>query len=435
MNTISLKKEVPVIGRYDVVVCGGGPSGIMAATAAARRGARTALIERYGFLGGMATAGLVAPLSVFRYNDELVVGGIPWEFVQRMAAAGGAEVEMPLGNISFRAESFKLEAQRMVLEAGVELYLHAYLSGCVKEENNHITHVIMESKSGTQALEADYFVDCTGDGDLCAMADVPMLHYDAPLQPASLYFLVGGVDTDRAEKIHHSQQGVNYHIEPLQAKLRELARTQEVPQFGGPWMCWTLTPGQLLVNITRIEANMVDEREQTRAECRMREDVQKLLALLKEHYEPFRNAYLIETAPQTGIRETRHVHGAHILTAQEYVTAFHFEDAIGRGCHPIDIHDAGSTQQRCQFLEKAAYIPYRSLYIPSYPNLLVGGRCFSAEREAFASVRVMGPIMGLGQAAGLAAAMCAQTRTSVDCVDIRKLQEQLTEWGAVGLMK
>ena len=431
MDTITIQKQAPVAGHFDVIVCGGGPSGIMAATAAAREGARVALVERYGFLGGMATAGMVNPISVFRYNGELVVGGIPWEFVARMEAAGGAQIEYPLGNVSVQAESFKLEAQRLLLEAGVTLYLHAWISGIVSV-GNRVTHVVFESKSGTQALEGRYVVDCTGDGDIIAMAGVPMQRFDAPLQPASLEFLIGGVDTDRVEKIHHSQQGVNYHVVPMQQKLRELAKdpANRVPTFGGPWFCWTMREGQLVVNCTRLEADMTDEREMTRAECVLREDVQRMLALLKENFEPFRNAYLIATAPQTGIRETRHMLGAHVLTGQEYLRAEPFDDAIGRGCHPIDIHAADTNQQRCQFLEKPAYIPYRCLYAPDYPNLLVGGRCLSADREASASVRVMASMMGTGQAAGAAAAQCARDGRDVWDADVSALRRTLISWGA-----
>ena len=168
-ETIQLKKEVVVADHYDVVVCGGGPAGFIAAIAAARSGARTALVEQYGFLGGMATSSYVAPLSVFVYNDELVVGGIPWEFVNRLQDMGGGYIEKPLGNVAFDPEVYKLCCQRMVLEAGVELYLHSYLSGCTVQDNV-ITHIHIENKSGTQALAAKVFIDATGDGDLAYMA-------------------------------------------------------------------------------------------------------------------------------------------------------------------------------------------------------------------------------------------------------------------------
>ena len=277
------------------------------------------------------------------------------------------------------------------------------------------------------------FIDCTGDGDVLCMAGVPMQHFDGPQQPASLEFLIGGVDTDRVEKIHHSQQGVNYHVVPMQEKLRALAEDPEnrVPTFGGPWFCWTGTPGQLTVNCTRMEVDMTDERAMTRAECALREDVHRFVALLREHFEPFRNAYLIATATQTGIRETRHMLGAHVLTGEEYLRAEPFGDAIGRGCHPIDIHAGDGHRQRCQFLEKPAYIPYRCLYAPGFPNLLAGGRCLSADREASASIRVMASVMGTGQAAGAAAAQCARDGCDVSRIDVQALRRVLINWGAV----
>ena len=429
-QTILMQKEVPVIAKYDVLVCGGGPAGIMAAVASARGGAKTALIERYGFVGGMATAGLVAPISVFRYNDELVVGGIPWEFVKRMEKLGGAQVEMPLGNVSCQPEIFKLVAQQMLLEAGVELYLHAYISGCHQENDSKVTHVIMESKSGTQAIAANCFIDSTGDGDLAAMLGVPMLVYDAPLQPASLYFWLGGVDVENLENVHHSQQGLNYHILPLQAKLREIAQVEDVPNFGGPWMSYVMSDSMVAVNMTRAEGNMIDEREQTRVECTLHEDAHKLVDLLRKNFKQFENATIVMTAPQVGVRETRHIKGVHVLTSSEYASAEKFQDAIARCSHPIDIHASTGSNQKCVFLKEAAYIPYRSLIVEGFPNLLVAGRCFSAERDAFASARVMACMMGIGQAAGFAAALACSGDGDVHQVDIFALRDRLLSVGS-----
>lgn len=144
---IEMTQDVPVVGNYDVVVCGGGPAGFIAATASAREGARTAIIEQYGFFGGMATAGFVNPISVFSYNGGQVTGGIPWEFVNRLKDCGGAEIESPLANVAFEPEHYKLIAQRMVLEAGVDIFMHSYLRGCVKD-GNRVTHVIIDNKNG-----------------------------------------------------------------------------------------------------------------------------------------------------------------------------------------------------------------------------------------------------------------------------------------------
>lgn len=429
MDFITQTKEVPVVGAYDVVVCGGGPAGLIAAVAAARGGARTALIERYGFLGGMATAGLVAPISVFNYNGRRIIDGIPWEFVERLAEIGGAEEEKPLGNITFSPEKYKLVAQRMLLEAGVTLYFHSYLTGCRKTEGR-ITHIVVENKNGAEALAARYFIDATGDADLAHLADVPMQPASGTLQPASLIFMLGGVDTDALPMLRHSQQGVNYHDLAIRETLERLRQTQDVPLFGGPWYCGVLSKGVVLVNMTRTQVNMADNREATAAECLLHEHVHRFTELLRRHVPAFRNASLLATATQTGVRETRRIKGYHTLTGEEYLHAVDFPDAVSRGCHPVDIHAASSTQQRCEFLKEAAFIPYRTLIAPGFPNLLVAGRSFSADAVASASVRVQASVMGLGQAAGAAAAQCVRTGVDVAEVDVEQLRKTLTAYGA-----
>ncbi len=429
MDFITQTKEVPVVGHYDVVVCGGGPGGLIAAIAAARGGARTALVERYGFLGGMATAGLVAPISVFNYNGRRIVDGIPWEFVERLAEIGGAEEEKPLGNITFSPEKYKLIAQRMLLEAGVTLYFHSYLTGCRKADGR-ITHIVIENKNGAEAIGANYFIDATGDADLALQAGVPMQPAGETLQPASLIFMLGGVDTDALPMLRHSRQGVNYHDLAIREILAELRKRQDIPMFGGPWYCGILAKGVVLLNMTRIEADMADNREATAAECLLREHVQLFTELLRKHVPAFRDATLLCTATQTGVRETRRIRGFHTLTGEEYLHAVDFPDAVSRGCHPVDIHAASSTQQRCEFLKEAAFIPYRTLIAPDFPNLLVAGRSFSADAVASASVRVQASVMGLGQAAGAAAALCVRTGADVAEVNIGELRKTLTEYGA-----
>lgn len=429
VEQITQTKEIPVIAQYDVVVCGGGPSGFIAAIAAARGGARTALVERYGFLGGAATAALVAPISVFNYNGRRVIDGIPWEFVERLIEIDGAREEKPLGNITFSPEKYKLIAQRMVLEAGVCLYFHSYLTGC-KKSGNHLTHIIIENKNGTEAIEAKYFIDCTGDADLAFQSGVPMQAVQSALQPATLIFMLGGVDTNALPMIRHSEQGVNYHDLNMKNILDELGKKEKLPMYGGPWYCGVLDHGLVLINMTRTHANMADNREATQAECLLREDVFAFVKMLKQHIPAFKEAYLVNTATQVGVRETRRIQGVYTLTGQEYIEARDFPDAISRGSHPVDIHSSGSNNQRCEFLKDAAFVPYRCLIAPDFPNLLVAGRAFSADGIASASVRVQASVMGLGQAAGVAAALCAQSNTDVSKVDIAKLREVLIRYGA-----
>jgi hypothetical protein len=433
MATVTVTKDVPVIASYDVVVAGGGPAGFIAAIAAAREGAKTALIERYGFFGGMATAGYVMPISVFSYNDALNIGGIPWEFIKRLEEMGGAYIEQPLHNIAFDPELYKLCAQRMVQEAGVDVYTHSYLSGCIAEDRT-ITTVIIENKNGSEAIEGALFIDATGDADLAHMSGVEMQSWEGPLQPSSMCFILRGVDTKSeriAEAMHHNQQGVNCHSVPIREQLIALSKTEEFPNFGGPWFSTVLQDGSVGVNMTRIAANGVDNRDYSHAERTLREDIYKLTDILRRHVKEFEHCYVASVATQAGIRETRHIKGVHIITADEYLNAYRYHDSISRSSHPIDIHAVKGEAQECRFLEKAAYVPYRSLITTTHPNLLVAGRSLSADREAFASLRVQASCMGMGQAAGVAAAMAHTAKSSVQEVDTDRLIERLIEMGAV----
>lgn len=417
---MEITKKVDIIGKYDVVVCGGGPSGFVAAIAAARNGARVAVIERYGYLGGMATAGLVAPISEFMHEGTLISGGIPLEFVNNIE---GATMCAPRGNVTYNPEQYKLTAQRMVREAGADIYLHAYISDIVMD-GNRITHVVFESKSGTQALECGYVIDATGDGDIAYKAGVPMLDYGTALQPASMYFVLNKVDTSEFPGYYPSDKRSS--LPWIREKLQSLG--EDVPQMGGPWCFAGMGEGTAVINMSRTAVDWLDERAASAAECKLREDIDTLVKLLREHIPAFKNAELLMTSPQIGIRETRHIKGVHVLSAQEYVSAHHFEDAVARCAHPIDIHATSGNTQVCKYLDTPAYLPYRSIIAEGYPNLLVPSRCFSAEREAFASARVQVPLMGLGQAAGVAAAIA---EGDVTAVDITRLRAILTDYGMI----
>ncbi len=433
-RSIEVTKRAGIAGDYDVVVCGGGAAGFISAIAAARSGAKTAIVEQYGFFGGMATIGLVTPLSVFTYNREQVIGGIPWEFVERLRKMGGCIVEEPLGNVAFDPELYKLLCQQMMLEAGVEMYMHSYLSGC-RVENGRISAVFFENKNGTEAICGDMYVDCTGDGDLAAMAGVPMQTDEyPPMQPMSTYFILGGVDTDSpmiADAMHHNKQGRNCHCIPVREKLLAMKESLGIPEFGGPWFCTTLRPGEVAVNMTRTMGNAIDNRDFTAAECRLREDVFKVARILRENFEEFRNSYVTTVAVHAGIRESRRIKGVHTITGDEYVNACRYPDSISRGAHPVDVHIGSGAEQSLTFLKQAAYVPYRALIAEGFPNLLVAGRCISADKTAFASLRVQASCMGTGQAAGVAAARCAKAGVSVQDADTDGLIRELRNLGAI----
>lgn len=430
-----LRKIAPVVGDYDVVVVGGGPAGFIAAIAAARKGAKVALIERYGFLGGMATIGYVAPISVFAKNNELVIGGIPWEFVKRLESMGGAFIEWPKANIDFDIELYKLCCQRMVLEAGVELYMHSAMVGCEMDDKS-INSVIIENKNGLETIVGRRFIDCTGDGDLAHMAQVPMQpNPDGELQPSSFCFILSGVDTDSEllnKCMYHNGINGPSQCKPVREKLLAMkAAGVDMPDFGGPWFNNVMHKGSVAVNMTRRAADSTDNRNFTATECQLREDIFTFTKLLKENFKEFKDCYVASTAPQAGIRESRRIVGVHTVTADEYVNAYHYEDSISRGIHPIDIHASKGTSQVRIDLDKPAYVPYRALIAPDYPNLLVAGRCISTDRQALASLRVMASCMGTGQAAGVAAAQSVANNQTVHQIDTQELVKSVRELGAI----
>ncbi len=424
--------------RYDVAVCGGGPAGLIAATAAARSGARTILIERYGFLGGMATLSMVSPISVFNKRGERIIKGMPIEFAEMMEKLGGADTSYPTGNIHFDPEVYKLAAQRMTLEAGVTLLLHSYITGCVMDADvpGKIKRVVVENKSGRQEIEADYFIDCTGDADLAKLAGFK--YYigdgeDRELQPMTLWFRLGGVDTDNLENMEMKTLGkrhLNTRIRDALIKLGEEG-IEDVPKFGGPWMLTTFRRGEASINLSRYAGDGTDAISMTKAECTLREDVFKLVAILKKHFAEFKDCYLIDTGTQVGIRETRRIEGLYEMTIDDIFESKDFPDTVAKGGHPIDIHKAGSREQDLRKVTDGYNIPYRVMVPKGADNLLVAGRSVSASREASASIRVQATGMALGQAAGLAAAMCHKKKIPVTSLDGAELRGILREQGAL----
>ena len=406
----------------------------MAAIAAAREGAKVALIERYGFLGGMATAGYVAPLSEFAFNGERVIGGIPWEFVGRLEDLGGAFVEWPKGNVDFDIELYKLCAQRMVLEAGVEVFTHTTLAGCTLEGNT-VTGVIAQNKSGSTLMRAHRFIDATGDGDLAFLAGVPMQeNEEKELQPLSFCFVLSGVDTDSEllrRYMYHSGKKGSSECKPVREKLLKLKeKGADLPDFGGPWFNSVMHKGSVAVNITRAAADSTDNRDFVQAEFKLREDIFRFAQALRKNVPEFRDSYVSSTAPQAGIRESRRIKGVHTVTADEYVSGVKYDDSISRGAHQIDMHASKGSGQVLIKLQQAAYVPYRALIAKDFPNLIVAGRCISADRKALASLRVQASCMGIGQAAGVAAAQSLRQGRDVQDIDIPELTSRLREMGA-----
>lgn len=421
---------------YDVIVCGGGPSGIIAATAATQNGAKTALVERYAFLGGLASAGLVSPISEFRKNNRFIIKGLPWKFIELLESLGGAVTTYPNGNIPFNSELYKLAANRFVLDSGVDIFFNTSVVDCeCKQENGRtqIQSIRCSHFTGPVELSARYFIDCTGDAMLAWYSGIAMQDCGiAPPQSASLCFRIGNVDIEHLENTQLMEHGKKYSNQRIRTALERLKEAGEyVPQFGGPWFQRDIQNGIVYANMTRSAVNLEDPQVASAMEAKLREEAYILFTLIQKHIPEFKDSYIIQCAVQAGYRETRRIIGKHILTGGELVHAVHFEDSIGCSAHPVDIHCPDSTKQKVTFLDQEGFIPYRSLYTETHTNLLVAGRCVSADPEAFASIRVQAPCMAMGQAAGTATALCLDHSEDVQNVDITLLRNRLVEQGAI----
>lgn len=434
MPYIHMQKEIPVVGEYDVVVCGGGPSGLVAAISAARAGKRTALIERLGFVGGTATGGYVVPISGFYFEGQRVVGGIAWELVQRLERLGAALVELPRGHVSVNVEYYKLIAQEMLLESGVALYTNAYLCDCVLHENR-ITYITFQSKNGTEALSGRCFIDATGDGDLCHMTRVPMLTPHGQLQPVSLCFVLTGVDTDTAllrDYIHHDgKKGKGSCNGEIRDYLLGLAQQDDSLRFGGPWFNVLLKGSSLAVNITRAQVDATDRAALTEAEWQLRRDMFRIVELLRRKYPEFQNAEIVASGINAGVRETRHIQGLHTMTLQDVTNGTAFSCPVAHLAHPMDIHAAKGAGQTLTRLQGNCYVSYEAMVAPGFPNLIAAGRCISADREPYASLRVQATVMSIGEAAGVAAALACDTGAPVFDLPAGLLRSEIDKRGFV----
>lgn len=435
MQTIEISKKVNVIGHYDVVVCGGGCAGFTAAISAARSGARTALIERYGFIGGTATAGYVVPISGFFFKGKRVVGGIAWELVEELEKRGAALVEYPKGHVSYNPEYYKQIAEQMLVSAGVDLYTNSYISSC-RVADGRVTHVIFESKNGSEALSGDCFIDATGDGDLFKLSGCEFLGgAKNALQPLSLCFIITGVDVSTPllrDCIHHNGfAGKNSKNTEIASFLSGLYGEGKAPKFGGPWFNAILKGDSLAVNVTRAEADATDRASYAAAERKLRADMFRIVDLLRERYPEFKSCEIVSSAINAGVRETRHIKGLYTVTLKDFEEGKVFECPVAHSAHPMDIHSPKDEKQTLIYLDKNAFIPYETMICDRISNLIAAGRCISAGSGPYASLRVQATLMSIGECAGIAASLCAKEKLSVTDIPRGRLNRLIFERGAV----
>ena len=433
MSLVNINRDVEVVASYDTVVCGGGPAGWIAAVSSARAGKKTALIERYGFIGGTATAGYVVPISGFFFNGKRVVGGIAWEFVERLEKLDAAFVEYPKGHVSVNPEYYKLVAREMLIEAGVDLYTNSYFADCIME-GHKVTHIIINSKNGYEAIEGKVFIDATGDADLFFRAGAPMMEKPNELQPMSMCFVITGVDTTTdllKNCIHHDGKHGGSVNKEIHNYLAELDKTEDVPQFGGPWFNVLLKGNSLAVNITRTQCDASNRQEYTEAEGRLHSNMFKLIDLLKEKYSEFKDAEIVVSGFNAGIRETRNIKGVYTLTNEDFKNGREYSCPVAQCAHPMDIHKAKDDEQILIYLDKNSYVPYETMVSFSLENVIAAGRCISAESEPYASLRVQATLMSIGECAGLAASLACDVKRPVYELPLSDLKAMIAARGCV----
>lgn len=453
---IEERKEVPVIAEPDVLVVGAGPAGIGAAIAASRNGAKTLLVERYGFIGGNLTIAMVNPMFTFHdIHGRQVIKGIAGELVDRLIElklSDGHVTDLTFDNASmtpFDPEGMKILLLRMVKESGSDLLLHSQVVASVKE-NNKVKSVIIESKSGRQAILPKYVIDCSADADIVAKIGAPFIlgrKEDGLMQPVTLFFRIGGINNDslRAwmkrnrsvlkdspdDKEIDSQTDIAFL--GMNELIKQAMEKGEFPKNAAPRILFYQLPqkDQVAVNVTRLQGiDGTNVRDLTRAELETREQAWGVYQFLKKYVGGFEQCYILDTGVQVGIRETRHIIGDYELSENDVLSGASFYDGIACGTFAIDIHPPKGDQQIFSGSGKKVYeIPYRGLLPQNVENLWVAGRCISATHAAFGSARVMATCMAIGQGAGTSAAYACEHNLNNREIDIKVIRKILIDQG------
>jgi len=439
-------RQTPVYGEFDVVVVGGGPAGIMAATAAARAGYSALLIERYGFLGGAGTAGGLSTfcgLHARTYGQDVrVIRGLADELLERLVKLDGLNaphltIADGIAAQAFDISAYKIAADELVTGSGARILFHAMAVGAVLAPSGAIDAVLIESKSGRQAVRGRFFIDASGDGDLAYWAGVPWEKappIDGMMYP-SLMFRINGVDVAKAgpapwrtvERLMEEAEAAGTHTFP---RKKPIVRPQRNP------LEWRAN----LTQLRRADGGAIDGTdvdELTRGELIGRQQALDAFTFIRDRTPGFEDSYIVDIAPQIGIRETRRIIGPYQLTEEDVLGCADFDDTIGVNGWPVESHVAGTVEFRWQWRERGFnQLPFRIMLPGAGPdgrpvaNLYVTGRCASMTHGAQSAARVTGPCFVMGEAAGTAAGMALSAGAAGDAIDVTGLQRRLADQGA-----
>lgn len=423
---------------FDVVVAGGGIAGISSAVKAAREGANVALIENYGFLGGMSTAGLVSPFMKHSIDDEILVKGIFEEIELEMRKRDG------MIDNGFYASAFRNAAYNLLKDAGVTILFHSIITS-VKRDGNRIKSIVCLTHGDECELEGKVFIDVTGDAQIVYLGGFPFVKGDeetGKLQALTLFFRLGSINFDEALEYvkNHKEDFFSWmtydfdmnkiisvagYFSIVKKAIEEKRLSEDVNYIFYTTLPVTGEASFNTSNILGLDGSI--SVDLTKAELIGREQVWQVVQVLKNDIPGFQDSYLIETAVQVGVRETRRAVGEYVVQEKDITQCQKFNDAIARGSYGIDIHGQKDEQSRLDEMPDNDFyeIPVRALIVKDAENLLVAGRCVSATRKAHGALRIMPTSAAMGEACGILAAISIKENLSIRDVPIKVLQDKL----------
>lgn len=437
-------EPLPIAREVDVLVVGGGPAGVGASLAAARNGAKTLVVEQFNCLGGVATAGGHGHIS--KYDEggtgRRIVGGIAHETGNRVVQAGFG-IRNSHG-IWFEVEGLKLLLDRMAEEAGVSLLYHTFFCDTIIEDEA-VVGAVIQNKNGRQVIRASRIIDCTGDGDVAFRAGSPCetgRTSDHRCQPVTLMFTIGGVEWSRVLAFTEEYRKENPDDKfpwKLKRVYAEAVKRGDMRPFqtGNMGWWWTPTrPDQVGVNFTHvIYVDSTRAEDLTAATIEARKQAYETIKVYRKYVPGMEKCYMVSTPNTIGIRESRRIMGDYILTEQDVKEQREFTDNICYGSFFVDIHCIdGPGMDPTVWRPPAGFkyhIPYRILLPQGIDNLLTAGRCVSCTHIALGSIRVMAPCIGMGEAAGTAAALSLTRGLPPRQLDIAELQDKLRNQGGI----
>ena len=416
--------ETPVVDACDVLVAGAGPAGVSAAVCAARLGAKTCLVEQTGMVGGVSTSGLMS-----HWTGE-TRGGIYEEILDR-----SKDSDDPALRRTIHPDRLQDAYLAMLSEAGAALRLHTFVSAPLMEDGR-VAGIVAESKSGRQALRAKVVVDATGDGDVAARAGAAFelgREGDHAMQPMTLMFKLGGVDTARAI----FPPSFETTVQVPDGEIQALGRA-ELPAPAGHVLLYRSTlPGVVTVNMTNCtHVDGTKAEDLTRAQVACHGQIEPIVAFLRRRAPGYEHCFVLSSAAQIGVRETRHFKGVETITEEDILAARVFPDWVVTKAHfNFDIHNvqgAGLDANGCQhqFSQRKGYtIPYGCLVPEKLDGLLLAGRSISGTHKACSNFRAMPICANVGQAAGIAAALAARAGVRPRDLPVADIQAELRKQG------